>query len=353
MKRPPDLNRDGLRWTFRHLRRSIWSSNVDLPLHQRFLAVCRGFAPSSARIYDLFGDAADEREFVSDRARAARARYIDGLFRHVLDNKLAFARLVSPLAPTPEPIAVVKEGKVHAADGRVLTVADLLGEHVGRGLVLRNVMGRLGRGLVIAEPGDERGPLVVNGRPATVESAVAEIERIAAGSTYLATGLEAQHPDLAAIFPGARNTLRLLTLVEPETGRAFVAQACQKLGTRASAPTDNGLSAPIDLESGLMGPGVSRSDEGEVGWHEIHPDTGAAIAGVAVPQWRRVREAMEGVATRLNYIPFIGWDVLVTPDGYTVIEGNADSGLQVFQLRGELLADERARRFFRHHRVIP
>ena len=54
----------------------------------------------------------------------------------------------------------------------------------------------------------------------------------------------------------------------------------------------------------------------------------------------------------MPYLPFIGWDVVMTADGYRIIETNPGSGLFVIQATMPLLADKRVRRFLETHQCM-
>ena len=45
--------------------------------------------------------------------------------------------------------------------------------------------------------------------------------------------------------------------------------------------------------------------------------------------------------------PLIGWDVLMTDGGYSILEANSPPGVSVWQVHAPLLADPRVARFFR------
>ena len=79
--------------------------------------------------------------------------------------------------------------------------------------------------------------------------------------------------------------------------------------------------------------------------HSTHPDTGAQIEGVRVPAWDAVVETVETLAAEVPYVPFVGWDVLLSESGEpVVIEANSCPGLASHQVHRPLLDDERLRR---------
>lgn len=54
-----------------------------------------------------------------------------------------------------------------------------------------------------------------------------------------------------------------------------------------------------------------------------------------------------GVAARLPFLPYVGWDIVVDPLGsLKIIEGNHRSGVTILQIHQPLLRDPRIRDFF-------
>ena len=141
-----------------------------------------------------------------------------------------------------------------------------------------------------------------------------------------------QHPDLQALSPSGVNTVRIFTLID-EQG-AYQVLGC-RLRISVDSPVDNlaagNLAAPIDESTGIVdGPGVysdiTRKPE------TVHPVTGISIEGFQVPHWHETLEMVEKASRLDPENRSIGWDVVITPDGPGLIEGNHDWCKLVWQL---------------------
>jgi hypothetical protein len=231
-----------------------------------------------------------------------------------------------------------------AAGPWVASVLDAAGR-----LVLKPVYGFGGDGVHVCRSAGDG--VVVDGER---ESRAAFVDRIDALDDSLVTAYVDQADHAARLFPDATNTLRVVTLRDPDTGDPFVADAVHRIGTRRSAPVDNwsrgGLSATI-RDDGTLSPGAQwLPDRGVVRWFESHPDTGERIVGTPVPDWEPIREGVLSMARAMPYLPRVGWDVLPTGDGeFVVLEANAHAATRTLQVHGPLLRDDRVRRFYEAH----
>lgn len=78
---------------------------------------------------------------------------------------------------------------------------------------------------------------------------------------------------------------------------------------------------------------------------------------VSGPPGRRPSTASraEGSAsrsTKLPFLPYVGWDIIVTDDGYRVLEGKAFSDVNVLQIHTPLLRDPRVHSFYKAHGIV-
>lgn len=339
----------------RYLYGVIWAelrSKVRLPVRDTLRAWWYGFSRWSYRLYEL--DRHDPRRFITDRVQSLAPARINGLHRPACDQKVIFSRYVESLgAPCPRIRAVIVRGRIHVLDGTDPARSDwlraLLVEYPP-GIVLKPIAGREGFGVAFLRRNGQGYDL--NGRAATEDDVEAVVTQL---DNYLIADFIVQHEYAAGLYPRTTNTLRLLTLWDYEADRPFLAAVAQRIGTSRSYPVDNfkmgagGLSAHVDLGTGELGCGVYRPDAGPMQRHILHPETGSPIKGVRVPRWQETVEDILRFSARMPYLPFIGWDVVMTPNGYQIIETNPGSGFYLIQVHQPLLADVRVKRFFEVH----
>lgn len=131
-------------------------------------------------------------------------------------------------------------------------------------------------------------------------------------------------PLIRDIAPGGLSTLRVVTM-RPSFGAApRVLTAILRMTADPAAITDNfaggGLAAEYDVETGALGAARAKKSFGAT--FERHPATGARIAG------RRLDEGASAIALATaahSLFPnmlTVGWDVALTEDGPTILEGN-------------------------------
>ena len=299
-----------------------------------------GFLPVSHVLYDL--EANDPRDYLSDRERELTQR-VNGPLGTLLEDKVAFFLALSRLGvPTPEVLAVMVEGRLHGIDGPF----DLRERLAAGRLVVKPARGGGTFGVLVLEDGPR-----VDGTPTSWGALEQWLSSL---HDHVVTRYVEQAEYARSIFGGAANTIRVLTLVSD--GEPLIATAVHRFGTSRTAPVDSwlrgGFSARVDLESGVLGPAVAYPRDGVLVWGGRHPETGAQIADVAVPGWPAVRDAVIALARRLAFLPYVGWDVVVTEDGPVVLEGNRYTGVQLLQVHGGLLRDPAVRAFYARHGVI-
>src|SRR5690606_17508415 len=181
--------------------------------------------------------------------------------------------------------------------------------------------------------------------------------KVAAQDGSIVTELITQGAFGRSVFADAVNTMRVITMVDPDTREPFVASAIYRFGTAKSAPTDNvsrgGIRSAIDVATGRMAAGSASwaYENGSFKSYPTHPESGAQLEGVTIPGWPEVVATLLDIVRRFPMLVYVGWDALVSDEGVVVIEGNHSPNLTQ-QVTGPYLADPRIRRFIESHGVL-
>jgi Sugar-transfer associated ATP-grasp len=135
-----------------------------------------------------------------------------------------------------------------------------------------------------------------------------------------------QHERLARLYPDSVNTVRMITYLDPN-GTLHVIASVLRIGN--GDVVDNfasgGMFTMLDEAGVALYPGVDKQSN----VYEKHPATGVQIAGFAVPRYDEITDMVAEAARRLPTVPYVGWDIAVTPEGPALIEANHNSS--VFQ----------------------
>ncbi|MGI9341758.1 MAG: sugar-transfer associated ATP-grasp domain-containing protein [Gammaproteobacteria bacterium] len=98
-----------------------------------------------------------------------------------------------------------------------------------------------------------------------------------------------------------------------------------------SVGVSGNLIAAVDLETGAIGNCVQG-----VGWRnrplDRHPDTGAALPGHKLPEWRNAVKTCLSAAGRFRQLRLQHWDVALTDRGPVLLELNVEGGLRTHQI---------------------
>lgn len=306
--------------------------------------------------YKLYGldQGGDPTRFVSDFSMLLTHHRINGRFSELVNNKYAFGLLLNLLGiPTPKIKGLVIKGTFYPRDeARTLKGSEFLQAAINPGehLVLKPIWGYHGFGFISLVRGDEGCRL--NNENVSLSLAAGMIDSL---DNYIVTEFVQQGEFSRGLYAPTPNTIRLVTLWDPEKAEAFVARAVLRIGTSRSFPVDNfkagqgGLSALIHPQSGELGPGAMADATGKPIWYPRHPESHSPIQGVFIPAWAELRAKILKYAGRFAFIPCIGWDIILTDGGFSILEGNSTPGMPVFQVHGPLLANPQVKRFYQHY----
>jgi len=326
-----------------------YTDRSGVPYRERLRMTRLGFSPESYVVYEL--DRNDPYDYAPTRLGPPLYDTNGPTVTALLTNKLLFWQTFKAELPMPRVLALAANRTLMPVAEREARSVDALLALLAEGpLVLKPVTGQKGKRVRLLSL--EGGEPALDGAPATraeVEAALFARD----GMLVVEFARQAAYAD--AIFPHSTNTIRVVMFGgEGAGGEPFVGSLCHRFGTRATAPVDNmssgGIMGRLDPASHRLGPactfpfGASR-----LVWHSRHPDTGAPIEGTLVPGVAAVVERLTGFMRAHPAIAYVGWDVVITADGFTVIEGNRGAGIQTQMFGFPFGRDERIVAFLAHH----
>lgn len=139
-----------------------------------------------------------------------------------------------------------------------------------------------------------------------------------------------QNKKISKICSASVNTIRLMTF--SYNGKSEILYAAMRFGNGKNA-ADNfhqgGMGVLVDIETGkLVGKGFNKNLE----YFEKHPSSGIKFDGFQIPNWEYIKKMTLDAALISDKIHFVGWDVAVTEEGATFIEGNRRPGFDMVQV---------------------
>lgn len=139
-----------------------------------------------------------------------------------------------------------------------------------------------------------------------------------------------QNKKVSKICSTSVNTIRMMTFCYQD--EAFILYAAMRFGNGV-AHVDNfhqgGMGVSIDLETGKL---VGKAFNKNLEYFDKHPKSKVKFDGFKIPHWDYIKEmALEAAKVNKN-IHVVGWDIAVTEDGATFIEGNRRPGFDMVQV---------------------
>ncbi|MDB5677785.1 sugar-transfer associated ATP-grasp domain-containing protein [Sphingomonas bacterium] len=168
--------------------------------------------------------------------------------------------------------------------------------------------------------------------------ATARLRDAAANDALLVQQRLAGVPELADLGTkdGAPPVLRLMTACEPG-GAPFLHSGSFSIvvpGEKRGHPLRDTLRVPVEIATGSLLAGywlgAPRKRFATSPWHGDAP-----IAGRMLPGFAAAAHAVETAARAFPGLPLIGWDVILTPDGPVILEGNSGSDYLIVRWMGE------------------
>lgn len=302
-------------------------SKKDIPISKRIKMLSKGFTDDQYYRYNLRNSNIDE--YISEYHRW-KTRSINGRYNIVLDDKLIFLEVFDKHVNVPQNLAWINNNKAYDFKGKLYSdddLIDLLNKYK-KVIVKPVIRGGGGKGISLITKAND---LIQLDYKQTHLQSVIKFLRTKQDS--IITEYVEQHPYSSKLYDKTVNTIRIITIFDNEIGEAKVIAAIHRIGTKDTIPVDNaskgGIVTEININSGILGIGKTYFSNTA---YKYHPDSNNEIEGIQIPNWTSLKGEIKNVANIFPYIKFIAWDIVITKNGFSVLEGNASTSLDLFQL---------------------
>jgi len=263
----------------------------------------------------LIGGHSTKHTARSDYLCLLRDKFIFGRYLHVMDF------------PTPNILALCKGRSVLWHDDLVSgSLEEVLGMQ-DLDVFVKPVLGGCGEEVYAVTNRD--GVLRVDATQVDIEQAAA---RLAACGYFIVQERVHQHEQMGLLYPSSVNTIRVATIMQ--SGRPVFLSSFFRVGV-GGRKIDNlaagGIIVGIDHETGeLLPEGKFKPGYGKR--ITCHPDTEREFSGFVLPYYKDSVQLCLDVHKVFYGVHSIGWDIAVTPEGPTILEGNDEWDMMMLQV---------------------
>lgn len=311
----------------------VWADLVSrngLSLSTKFWAYKHGFLSYRIPQYGITPD--NWRDYISD-FEYRWLRHINTKYKYWLEDKITLKYIASDFNecfPEYYYYTSLKNGEnrvvpmMDLPDGYEATFADILRFAKEKGvLALKPDEGSHGEGFYKLTWSEEEG-FALNNNKVSESDVLTVLED--QNNQYLITEYIHMHPQLAEIYPGSVNTIRV-TVFKRDGRTPQIGNAYMRIGSSKTGAVDNvaagGIVASVDIETGRYGDAkiLDGVDQGNLVDSPIHPDTGILIEGI-LPNWNLAKTKILDIASAIPQLEYFGFDLAITPDGIKLPEIN-------------------------------
>ena len=318
---------------------------------KRLILISKGFHHNRIIPFDFkkwkFSD------YISDYEQK-KIQFINHPYNKLLNNKVIFSTYFNAFFRTPCSYCIINHGYFSPVSTKTLVknfkdLAALAAKN--KKLILKPVEGMDAQGIFLVTFHD--GQFQVNYNTYSdndFEKFIMSLDQ------YLIEEFIEQGEITKALHPQSSNTLRVITLIDPSTSNPFIPIATIRIGTSISAPVDffklGGLIAYINIENGEVSTSMAMAENNSLVFYDNHPETNGRIKGLTIPGWNELVDKLLSTAKMIApLIKVVGWDIVITDEGFVVIEGNSGPDTKIQGLNYPLAKNPKVLDFLKYHKI--
>ncbi len=143
-----------------------------------------------------------------------------------------------------------------------------------------------------------------------------------------------QDKRMAVLHPGSANAIRITTV--KAGNKVHIWYPWIKMGVNGEFVTSgalNSINASVNASTGVLDTDAQNE---YLDFFTNHPNTQVKIKGFQVPEWASLVSMVKELALKFEEINYIGWDMVLTPNGWCVMEANPEGEFlgQLYHKRG-------------------
>lgn len=285
----------------------------------------KGFKPDHYIQYDFKNN--NPKHYLNETDRW-KTRRVNGSLNIIFDDKLIFYNIFSNHLDIPKNLSWIKNQVINNFKGEKLKVEGLVELlKLNQSVIIKPNRGAGGKGVFLVKYVNDNF-VNSNNKEISYDELYKNVIKL---DDYIITPLVEQADYANKLYDKTTNTIRIITIFDDN--KVEVPLAVHRIGTKESIPADNaargGLFSFVNIETGELSYALNYSTNKPI---DYHPDSNTKITGTIIPGWKKLKDEVTSIHYKFPYIPFMAWDIVITKQGWTVLEINASTDLEMFQM---------------------
>lgn len=149
-------------------------------------------------------------------------------------------------------------------------------------------------------------------------------EMFVTGPNVLVEEVIKQHPEMAKVYGGSVNTVRLVTVQNGDNAEILTGYVRFGVEGHVDNFGAGGVTCRLDADTGV----ITTKAVGKGGrYYERHPISNVEFKGLQIPLWDEVRKIAQDAIKEYSFINYAGWDIAICEDKVLIVEGNSWPGV--------------------------